>query len=56
MNKLQGLLARIDEALAAPEAFTKDPAKASQLAGQRAEVERTLARIEEEWLTLSEEA
>ena len=56
MNKLQGLLARIDEALAAPDAFTKDPAKASQLAGQRAEVERTLARIEEEWLTLSEEA
>ncbi|MEN9708814.1 MAG: hypothetical protein RIQ68_1222 [Pseudomonadota bacterium] len=56
MNKLQGLLARIDEALAAPDAFTKDPAKASQLAGQRAEVERTLARIEEEWLMLSEEA
>jgi len=56
MNKLQGLLARIDEALAAPDAFTKDPGKASQLAGQRAEVERTLARIEEEWLLLSEEA
>jgi ATP-binding cassette subfamily F protein 3 len=56
MAKFQGLLARIDEALAAPDAFTKDPAKASQLAGQRAEVERTLARLEEEWLMLSEEA
>jgi ATP-binding cassette subfamily F protein 3 len=55
MAKFQGLLARIDEALAAPDAFTKDPAKASQLAGQRAEVERTLSRIEEEWLMLSEE-
>ena len=55
MGKLQGLLARIDEALAAPDAFTKDPVKASQLAGQRADVERTLARLEEEWLVLSEE-
>jgi ATP-binding cassette subfamily F protein 3 len=50
------LIARIDEALSAPDAFTKDPAKASQLAGQRAELERALAKIEEEWLLLSEEA
>ena len=55
MGKLQGLLARIDEALAAPDAFTRDPMKANQLASQRADVERTLARLEEEWLMLSEE-
>ena len=56
MNQFQKLMARIDEALSAPDAFTKDPAKASQLAGQRAELERALAKIEEEWLLLSEEA
>jgi ATP-binding cassette subfamily F protein 3 len=56
MNQFQKLISRIDEALSAPDAFTKDPAKASQLAGQRAELERALAKIEEEWLLLSEEA
>ena len=55
MGQFQKLMARIDEALAAPEAFTRDPAKANQLSAQRAELERALARIEEEWLALSEE-
>jgi ATP-binding cassette subfamily F protein 3 len=55
MTQFQSLIARIDEALAAPDAFTRDAAKASQLAAQRADLERALARAEEEWLTLSEE-
>jgi ATP-binding cassette subfamily F protein 3 len=55
MGQFQKLMARIDEALAAPDAFTRDTAKANQLSAQRAELERALARVEEEWLELSEE-
>ena len=53
MAKLTELLARVDEALQAPDAFLKDPAKAAQLSGQRAELEKTLMSVEEEWLMLS---
>ena len=55
MAKLSELLARVDDALQAPDAFLKDPAKAAQLSGQRAELEKTLMSVEEEWLTLSAE-
>ncbi len=55
MAQFQKLMARIDDALAAPDAFTRDTAKATQLSAQRAELERALARVEEEWLALSEE-
>ena len=55
MEKLSTLLARVDEALQAPDAFLKDPAKAAQLSGQRAELEKTLMGVEEEWLALSAE-
>ncbi len=55
MAQFQKLMARIDDALAAPDAFTRDTAKANQLSAQRAELERALARVEEEWLALSEE-
>ena len=55
MEKLSALLARVDEALQAPDAFLKDPAKAAQLSGQRAELEKTLMGVEEEWLALSAE-
>ena len=56
MAQFQKLMARIDDALAAPDAFTRDTAKATQLSAQRAELERALARVEEEWLALSEDA
>ncbi len=55
MKKFEQLLQRVDEALAKPDAFAKDPAKAAQLAQQRAELERALAAAEDEWLTLSGE-
>ena len=55
MAKLGDLLARVDEALQAPDAFLKDPAKAAQLSSQRAELEKTLMAVEEEWLALSAE-
>ncbi len=55
MTRFQGLIERVDEALAQPGAFAKDPAKAEQLSRQRAELERALTAVEEEWLALSGE-
>ncbi|HEY8578673.1 MAG TPA: ABC-F family ATP-binding cassette domain-containing protein, partial [Beijerinckiaceae bacterium] len=55
MTKFEDLLRRIDEMLAQPDAFTKETAKAAQLAQQRADVEKALAAAEDEWLTLTEE-
>ena len=56
MAKFQDLLARVDEALAAPGAFTAAPEHAAQLARQRNDLERALAAAEDEWLLLSAEA
>ena len=53
MKKFEDLLARIDAALAAPDAFTKDPGKAAGLAQNRAELAKALAAAEEEWLELT---
>ncbi len=55
MEKFQTLMAKIDGALSAPDAFTRDAAKAGELARQRAELEKALATAEEEWLALSAE-
>ena len=55
MEKFEALLRRVDEALANPDAFVKEPAKAAQLAQQRADLEKALAGAEEEWLLASEE-
>ena len=55
MTKFEGLAKRIDEALAKPGAFAKDPARAGQLAQQRAEVSRAIAAAEDEWLELQAE-
>lgn len=53
MDKFNGLIARIDAALAAPDAFAKNQEKASEIARQRAELVSALATAEEEWLELS---
>ena len=55
MAKFSGLITKVDDMLAHPDAYAKDPAKATQLAQQRAELVRALAGAEEEWLALSEE-
>ena len=55
MAKFSGLVTKVDDMLAHPDAYAKDPAKATQLAQQRAELVRALAGAEEEWLALSEE-
>jgi ATP-binding cassette subfamily F protein 3 len=55
LEKLQALLARADEALAAPDAFTKSPERASQIAKDRAALADRIAGIEEEWLEVMAE-
>jgi ATP-binding cassette subfamily F protein 3 len=56
VEKLTALLARVDAALAAPDAFSRNPQEAARLAAQRAELAEALAAAEEQWLTLAEAA
>ena len=51
--RFEGLIARIDKALADGGAFQREPAKAAQLARQRGELTLALAQAEDEWLGLS---
>ncbi|HEY5226660.1 MAG TPA: ATP-binding cassette domain-containing protein, partial [Methylovirgula sp.] len=53
MARFQMLLGKVDAALADPDAFIIDPAKAAHLAKQRGELARALVTAEEEWLDLS---
>ncbi|MEA2759140.1 MAG: ATP-binding cassette, subfamily er 3 [Methylobacteriaceae bacterium] len=55
IGKFENLIARIDTALAEPDAFKREPQKASQLAAQRRDLQQALAAAEEEWLQLSSE-
>ncbi|CAN1566459.1 Uup ATPase components of ABC transporters with duplicated ATPase domains [Rhabdaerophilaceae bacterium] len=52
VEKLTALLARADDALANPAIFRDAPAKASQLAKDRAMLAEKLALAEEEWLSV----
>ena len=56
MGKFQALIGRIDQALANPETFQRDKAKAATLAQQRRELEKALATAEDEWLMLTTES
>jgi ATP-binding cassette, subfamily F, member 3 len=53
MARLSRDLERIDAALAAPDFFTRDPARAAAHAKARNEAAAALARSEEEWLSAS---
>ena len=53
VEKLAALLGRVDAALAAPDAFSRNALEAARLSAQREELARTLARAEEEWLELA---
>jgi ATP-binding cassette subfamily F protein 3 len=53
VEKLTTLLARVDEALAHPEAFSRNPQEAARLAAQREELAGALRRAEELWLELA---
>jgi ATP-binding cassette subfamily F protein 3 len=56
VEKFTGLLARVDEALAAPDAFVRNPQEAAKLAAQREDLAKALAAAEEQWLELASEA
>jgi ATP-binding cassette subfamily F protein 3 len=53
--KFEGLIARVDAALAERDTFSRNPQKASQLVAQRRDLQEALAAAEEEWLQLSSE-
>jgi ATP-binding cassette subfamily F protein 3 len=53
MARLNRELERIDAALAAPDIFARDPARAAAHAKARSEAAAALARSEEEWLSAS---
>ncbi len=51
--RLTDLIAKVDEALAKPDVFKKNPEVASQLARDRENLAERLAKTEEEWLQLA---
>ncbi|MHA7773235.1 ABC-F family ATP-binding cassette domain-containing protein [Roseibium sp. M-1] len=55
MARLQDKIGKLDEALADPEFFTREPDRAAKFAKERAFCEKKLVKTEEEWLELSAE-
>ncbi|WP_062011618.1 ABC-F family ATP-binding cassette domain-containing protein [Aureimonas sp. AU4] len=55
LTRLQKTIADLDAKLADPSLYTKDPSKASALAKQKSDAERTLEKVEGEWLELTTE-
>ena len=55
MTRLQKTIGDLDAQLADPALYAKEPAKAAELAKQKALAERTLTKAEGEWLAMSEE-
>ncbi|MBN9060429.1 MAG: hypothetical protein J0H21_14745, partial [Rhizobiales bacterium] len=54
-EKLQKEIQKLDTALADPNLYTRDPAKGTTLAKQRADAVKALAEREESWLEMSAE-
>jgi ATP-binding cassette subfamily F protein 3 len=53
IERISGIIAKIDTALALPDLFTRDPKQAAQLSKARAGAESALRRAEEDWLEAS---
>jgi ATP-binding cassette subfamily F protein 3 len=51
--RINGIIAKIDAALALPDLFTRDPKQAAQLSKARAGAASALQRAEEDWLEAS---
>jgi ATP-binding cassette subfamily F protein 3 len=51
--RINGIIAKIDTALALPDLFTRDPKQAAQLSKARAGAASALQRAEEQWLAAS---
>src|SRR4051812_2038846 len=55
IERINGIIAKIDTALALPDLFTRDPKQSGQLSKARAGAESALRRAEEDWLEASSE-
>jgi ATP-binding cassette, subfamily F, member 3 len=53
IERINGIIAKIDTALALPDIFSRDPKQAAQLTQARANAATALERAEEEWLDAS---
>jgi len=53
MERIGGIIAKIDAALALPDLFKRDPAKAKQLTQARTAAAKALQQAEEDWLAAS---
>ncbi|MEO6382158.1 MAG: ABC-F family ATP-binding cassette domain-containing protein [Nitrobacter sp.] len=53
IERINGIIAKIDVALALPDLFKRDPKQAAQLSKARASAAIALQRAEDEWLTAS---
>jgi ATP-binding cassette subfamily F protein 3 len=53
--RINGIIGKIDTALALPDLFTRDPKQAAQLSKARAAAASALERAEEQWLEASSE-
>ena len=53
--RINGIIEKIDTALALPDMFTRDPKQAAQLSKARAAAANALLRAEEQWLEASSE-
>src|SRR5579871_4332902 len=56
IDRVSGIIAKIDAALALPDIYTKDPKQAAQLSQARANAANALAKAEEDWLEASAQA
>jgi ATP-binding cassette subfamily F protein 3 len=53
IERINGIISKIDVALALPDLFQRDPKQAAQLSKARAGAALALLRAEEDWLTAS---
>jgi ATP-binding cassette subfamily F protein 3 len=53
IERINGIIAKIDAALALPDIFAREPAKAAQLSKARSAAAQALQRAEDEWLAAS---
>jgi ATP-binding cassette subfamily F protein 3 len=53
IERISGIIAKIDTALALPDIFTRDPKQAAQLSKARAAAQIALQKAEDEWLAAS---
>jgi len=56
IERVSGIIAKIDAALALPDIYTRDPRQAAQLSQARANAATALAKAEEDWLDASAQA